>query len=136
MASASALPAAAPMLQPSILLQQPLGRNQRLRSRRWDAGVPHLLQPVLRAYLLAYASTVAPKIVSLVVRAAVKIYRRRKVDDKSRRPQFLLSLRRVLIEALHWQRFPAFCATLVGGSTLLQVSPKLYHHPSSECLDC
>ncbi|KAI9741270.1 MAG: hypothetical protein M1834_002987 [Cirrosporium novae-zelandiae] len=58
-------------------------------------SVPDALKPLLRAYSLGYLSSIGPRLLALL------IYR-------------------TLISALSLHRFPAFCGTIVGGSTLLQ----------------
>lgn len=96
--------------------------NPRSR-RKWDASVPPPLRPLVRAYLLAYASTVAPKLFSLLVRHLSKLRRKDKgVQNEKQDESLLASLQRILRDGMHWQRFPAFCAALIGGSTLLEVS--------------
>jgi hypothetical protein len=37
-----------------------------------------------------------------------------------------MSLEHILRTGLDWRRFPTFCAVLVGGSSLLEVSPFRY----------
>jgi len=89
--------------------------------QKWDRGVPPLLRPLLRAYLLGYASAVAPRIVTLVLQHATA--RRPGLSSRPLQPRraFLESLLRILRGGLDLQRFPTFCAVLVGGSTLLEV---------------
>ncbi|KAF4965545.1 hypothetical protein FSARC_6676 [Fusarium sarcochroum] len=84
--------------------------------------VPEILRPLIRAYLLGYASAVAPRLLTLVLQHVAK--RRRKLanqlapdlDDKS----FVKSAAYIVKTGFNPQRFPAFCAVLVGGSTLLK----------------
>jgi hypothetical protein len=80
-------------------------------------GVPHALRPVLRAYVLGYASSTAPRLLTLLL---THLSRKRKNIDEKPDDFFLLSLFRILKGGLELQRFPTFCAALVGGSTLLQ----------------
>ncbi|KAI3391540.1 hypothetical protein diail_7160 [Diaporthe ilicicola] len=92
---------------------------------RWDRSVPPLLRPLLRAYLLGYAFTVGPRLLALVLHHALKLARtRRKAADGPHEgkpePQLLESLSKTVRAGLEWQRFPTFCAALVGGSTLLE----------------
>lgn len=91
--------------------------------RSWDSSVPPSLRPLLRAYLLAYASVVAPKMVSLAAHRLAKWYRNNEKTGADRGPQtpFLVALKRILADALHPQRFPAFCAALIAGSAWLKV---------------
>lgn len=89
--------------------------------------VPPILRPVVRAYLLGYASAVAPRLLTLVLQEVVKRRRRSKqkqhlVAEQDNRQSFVDSAARILRTGLELQRFPAFCAALVGGTTLLQVS--------------
>jgi hypothetical protein len=80
-------------------------------------GVPPALRPVLRAYVLGYASSTAPRLLTLLL---THLSRKRKNIDEKPDDFFLLSLFRILKGGLELQRFPTFCAALVGGSTLLQ----------------
>lgn len=88
--------------------------------------MPPLLRPLLRAYLLGYAFAVGPRLLALVLHYALKLVRaRRKATngpggDKPE-PQLLQSISKTVRAGLEWQRFPTFCAALVGGSTLLEV---------------
>ncbi|KAL2832996.1 hypothetical protein BDW59DRAFT_94819 [Aspergillus cavernicola] len=70
-----------------------------------------LLQPILRAYALGYLSSTTPKVVSCLRRLW-------KNNDLSYRDK-LRELLRALTGALRLGSFPTFCASLVGGSTLL-----------------
>ncbi len=94
--------------------------------RRWDSGIPPLLRPLLRAYILGYASAVGPRLLTLFLQHLTK--RRQKAaasPNTDRQPQngepFSHALRRILAGGLDWQRFPTFCAVIVGGTTLLEV---------------
>ncbi|KAI2642256.1 integral membrane protein [Xylaria nigripes] len=99
---------------------------QRLRAQtRLDNAIPPILRPVCRAYILGYASAVAPRILALILRRhGVGRRKNRSSDntdgDKSSE-SFFASLRRILYGGLDPQRFPTFCAALVGGTTLLDV---------------
>jgi len=83
-------------------------------------AIPPLLRPLFRAYILGYGSAVAPRVLTLVLQ---HFPRRRHKDSALLQPQrpFWESLQRILRSGLDWQRFPTFCAVLVGGSTLLEV---------------
>jgi hypothetical protein len=87
------------------------------RGRAFVQGVPPALRPVLRAYVLGYASSTAPRLLTLLL---THLSRKRKNIDEKPDDFFLLSLFRILKGGLELQRFPTFCAALVGGSTLLQ----------------
>ena len=86
--------------------------------------VPEILRPLIRAYLLGYASAVAPRLLTLVLQHVAK--KRRKAanqlsldsDDSS----FVKSATHIVKTGFNLQRFPTFCAVLVGGGTLLQVT--------------
>lgn len=90
---------------------------------RWDERVPPPLRPLLRAYVLGYASAVVPRLLTLVLQQASQ--RKTKANAAVLPPpahgSFVGALRRILREGLDLRRFPAFCAALVGGSTLLEV---------------
>jgi hypothetical protein len=94
--------------------------GQRRSLRQWDRRLPPLLRPLVRAYLLGYASAVAPRVLTLVLQHATA--RRSRLKDGAVRPRssFVESLLRILRGGLDLQRFPTFCALLVGGSTLLE----------------
>ncbi|KAK5997094.1 hypothetical protein PT974_02446 [Cladobotryum mycophilum] len=85
-------------------------------------SLPPASRPLVRAYLLGYASAVAPRLLTLVLQFVSKKRRNAKkylpADQDER--SFLDSAIRILRTGLELQRFPAFCAALVGGSTLLQ----------------
>ncbi|KAJ9209112.1 hypothetical protein DTO021D3_346 [Paecilomyces variotii] len=73
-----------------------------------------ILKPIVRAYALSYLSSTVPRIVSWVRLV-------RKEDANSSPGQRITELRRILVNALRLNGFPAFCAFLVAGSTLLPV---------------
>lgn len=83
--------------------------------RLLDQRVPALLRPLIRAYLLGYAFSTVPRLLTLLL---THLSNRRKGSEKSQ--AFLPSLRHTLRVGLEWQRFPTFCAALVTGSTALQ----------------
>lgn len=87
--------------------------------------IPPSLRPLVRAYLLGYGSAVAPRLINLLLQ---HIYRRRRnakklvPEDQLREEKSLgVSAAHILKTGFDPQRFPTFCAVLVGGSTLLQV---------------
>ncbi|KAH8899516.1 hypothetical protein GQ53DRAFT_314019 [Thozetella sp. PMI_491] len=99
-------------------------RSPRAR-RKWDEGIPLLLRPLIRAYLLGYASAVGPRLLTLVLQ---HLTRRRHKDAPASpgghqlsRESFLAGLQRILRYGLEWRRFPTFCAVIIGGSTILEV---------------
>ncbi|KAJ4859059.1 hypothetical protein T069G_07326 [Trichoderma breve] len=85
-------------------------------------SLPAALRPLVRAYLLGYASAVAPRLLTLMLqfiskkRKSAKKYLSSDKDERS----FKDSAFKILRTGLDPRRFPTFCAALVGGSTLLQ----------------
>lgn len=78
--------------------------------------IDRLLRPALRAYLLGYAFTTGPRLLSLL-RYRFLLLRRRRHDPSP----FLHDLRCTLSAGLAWDRFATFCAALVGACTVLEV---------------
>lgn len=120
----TSIPVKRPPPPPSISPMAVLSPSLLSRRRKWDDGIPPLLRPLVRAYLLGYASSVAPRLLTLL---AQHIPRRtpKSTTHHARNGNgepFLVSLQRILQGGLDWQRFPTFCAAIVGGSTLLEVS--------------
>ncbi|QDS73743.1 hypothetical protein FKW77_004819 [Venturia effusa] len=74
------------------------------------------LKPVLRAYLLAYLSSTSPKVVGLLIALIQKDGQISKASH---------DLLRTMRKALELNRFPAFCAFIMGGSVTLQVPFRL-----------
>lgn len=95
-------------------------------------SIPPVLRPLVRAYLLGYASAVLPRLLTLVLQHLSN--RRRKAPNYALPERdentFLESAKHVLKTGLDPYRFPTFCAALVGGSTLLQVGHGLHDHKS------
>jgi len=87
------------------------------RSRQLEQAIPPVLRPVLRAYVLGYASSTVPRLLTLLL---THLSRRRKNIDLKPSESFLDSFIRILNGGLELQRFPTFCAALVGGSTILE----------------
>lgn len=83
------------------------------------AAVPPPLRPALRAFLLGYASAVGPRLVGLLARY---VKARRSREEVERKEPVGQRLRAALASGFGWDRFPAFCALLIGGSTFLEVS--------------
>lgn len=112
---------------------------------RWDDRIPPLLRPLVRAYLIGYASAVGPRLLTLLIQhltphitgSRPKKYDDAQGDQKPRQKQvdqsFLLSVSRILKGGLEWQRFPTFCALLAGGSTLCEVRNKTQKVPNLVC---
>ncbi|KAI1148243.1 integral membrane protein [Nemania diffusa] len=93
-----------------------------------DQTIPPLLRPILRAYVLGYASAVAPRVLTLILhngarwrRGAKDLHKGSSKDGAQPQDSFATSLRHILCSGLDPQRFPTFCAALVGGTTLLDV---------------
>ncbi|KAI0906676.1 integral membrane protein [Ustulina deusta] len=105
------------MTSSTPLLQRPQARA------RLDKAVPPILRPVLRAYVLGYASAVAPRVLTLILHNGARWRKGRglKTPAQPQQDSFAASLRHILCTGLDPQRFPTFCATLVGGTTLLDV---------------
>ncbi|KAK7921024.1 hypothetical protein PG985_009046 [Apiospora marii] len=92
--------------------------------QKWDRSIPPPLRPLVRAYALGYASTVVPRLFALVLQQVTPKKSRGGPDKGALQPPRecpVVSLQRILRAGLDPQRFPAFCATLVGGSTLLEI---------------
>ncbi|RYC63072.1 hypothetical protein CHU98_g3167 [Xylaria longipes] len=104
------------MTSSTPLLQRPQAHA------RLDKTILPILRPVVRAYVLGYASAVAPRVLTLVLQYGAR-WRRKSRGVNGTQPQdsFIESLRRILCSGLDPQRFPTFCATLIGGTTLLDV---------------
>ncbi|ETS06610.1 hypothetical protein M419DRAFT_31917 [Trichoderma reesei RUT C-30] len=109
----------------SALEFKPLAALQALQSSKGPLSLnvlPAALRPLVRAYLLGYASAVAPRLLTLMLqfiskrRKSKKKYLSADRDERS----FKDSAFRILRTGLDPRRFPTFCAALVGGSTMLQ----------------
>ncbi|KAF3482802.1 uncharacterized protein GIQ15_02126 [Arthroderma uncinatum] len=70
----------------------------------------HVLKPVARAFALGYLTTTLPKLISFL-----KTLQRRDLGTAEK----LQRLIRILHCGFKWDRFPAFCALLAGGSSIL-----------------
>jgi len=96
------------------------------RQKPLQHGFPLALQPILRAYVLGYASSTAPRLLTLLL---THLSRRRKSIDENPHYEFCRSFISIVRGGLHPKRFATFCAALVSGSILLQVhSGTLYVH--------
>ncbi|KAG5940135.1 hypothetical protein E4U59_002638 [Claviceps monticola] len=87
------------------------------------SSIPSALRPLVRAYLLGYASAVLPRLSTLFLQHLARRKPRRPdytLPDTHSDESLYISCQHVLRTALHPYKFPAFCAVLVGGSTLLQ----------------
>ncbi|KAI1121682.1 integral membrane protein [Nemania abortiva] len=108
------------MTSSTPILQRPRAQAQ------LDKAIPPILRPVLRAYVLGYASAVAPRVLTLILQNGARWRKGRGRglhNGDTTRPQdsFAASLRHILCGGLDPQRFPTFCALLVGGTTLFDV---------------
>lgn len=99
-----------------MTMQQPTTRISP-RNRLLEQGIPPALQPIARAYVLGYASSTVPRIMTLVL---LYIGRRGKNTHGKSEDHVLVSLAKILKGGLEPQRFPTFCAALVGGSSILE----------------
>ncbi|PKS09697.1 hypothetical protein jhhlp_004318 [Lomentospora prolificans] len=96
-------------------------RRQPSRSLHLSLGaVPPALRPAVSAFLFGYASAVGPRILTLLAQYCAAI-RASGHDGEKKRGRAVSSLRSALASGFGWNRFPAFCAALAGGSTLLEV---------------
>ena len=109
-----------------------LRRGAHSRGRKWDEPVPPILRPLVRAYILGYASSVGPRLVTLVLQVVAAGRKRVPAPDADTnadrdnakpppREPFAFSLRRILRSGFDPLRFPTFCAVLIGGTTILEV---------------
>jgi hypothetical protein len=85
--------------------------------RGLEQRIPPAFRPVIRAYVLGYASSTAPRLLTLLL---THLSRRRKNIDEKPEELFFPAFFRILRGGLEIQRFPTFCAALVGGSTFLE----------------
>lgn len=112
----SALPQ--PRRAPPMASQMSGLRHQNKTIKASTDRLRELLQPLLRAYALGYASSTTPRLLTLLV----TLVTRQSKDGEDRRFQrALFSAYRILRGGLELQRFPTFCAALIGGTSLLQV---------------
>jgi hypothetical protein len=98
----------------------PGGRVGGSLDARMPSSIPSSLRPLVRAYLLGYATAVGPRLLTLLLQFFTSRKPKHGRAEEANR-QFARSLAGVLRSALGLRRFPAFCAFLVGGSTLLEV---------------
>ena len=88
------------------------------RQNRASADQLHqLLRPLVKAYILGYASSTGPRVLTLLATLVTK----KSKDGERDFQRALLGIYRILRGGLEWQRFPTFCASLIGGTGLLQV---------------
>ncbi len=88
-----------------------------LDCRTLERRLPPILRPVFRAYILGYASSTTPRLLTLLL---THFGQRRKKSEENPDASLLHSFFRILKGGLELQRFPTFCAALVGGSTILE----------------
>lgn len=95
-------------------------------------SIPPCLRPLVRAYLLGYASAVLPRLLTLVLQHLANRKRKKPKYALPERDEntFAQSTKHILETGLDPCRFPTFCAALVGGSTLLQVGLIFFSCPS------
>ena len=80
---------------------------------------PSLLKPILRAYLFAHASSTGPRLLNLLVNTR---------SNHSNWRQTLTSIHEILLSSLDFNRFPSFCAALVGGYTTFRYFIQFLFH--------
>lgn len=115
----AAAPPAASGLPSSLRLRLPTTAQSASNLKGWkrlESRIPPLLRPLVRAYLLGYVSSVAPRLLTLVSKHVIRLKAGKKQQDG-----FVESFINILRGGMDWQRFPTFCAVLAGGSTLLEV---------------
>ncbi|KPM37214.1 hypothetical protein AK830_g9364 [Neonectria ditissima] len=83
-------------------------------------ALPEILRPLIRAYFLGYATAVAPRLLTLVLQYAAKRRRNQQLSPDLEDTSFVKSAKHIVRMGFNLQRFPAFCAVLAGGSTILQ----------------
>lgn len=96
---------------------QSMQSPRRSRVVSLERSIPPVLRPLVRAYVLGYASSTVPRLLALLL---AHLTRRRKSQSQKKQDGLLASAGSILLKGLDPQRFPAFCAVLIGGSTLLE----------------
>lgn len=95
-------------------------RKNRSEPRLLESSIPLLLRPAVRAYVLGYASSTAPRLLTLLV---THIGRRGRKDgdaDEKERETLVNSAVKIVRGGVELQRFATFCGLLVGGTTFIQ----------------
>lgn len=95
-------------------------------------GIPPPLRPLSRAFILGYAFSVTPRLLTTLLQFVSRLRQRRAASNQKDGDNLSTSLKRILKTGFDWRRFPTFCAVLVGGSTLLEVS-RIARTLSSTC---
>ncbi|CZS99382.1 related to integral membrane protein [Rhynchosporium agropyri] len=80
------------------------------KSRCLEQKLPPLLRPAILAYVLGYASSTAPRVLTLLL---TYLNRKRKNIDEKPDDKFINALIQILRGGLEFQRFPTFCAALL-----------------------
>lgn len=93
-------------------------RNALRLTLSMEQKAPSYLSPVLRAFVLGYASSTLPQLLTIVITFWSK---RRKALESGSNYDVVDALKRVFSISLEWNRFPAFCAALAGSSAVLAV---------------
>jgi hypothetical protein len=83
--------------------------------------IPASLRPLARAYVLGYASSVVPRLLALLLRHAAAKRKKNGATPVKHDHPIADSVAHIFRTALELHRFPAFCAALVGVTSLLQV---------------
>ena len=108
---------------PSLTMRLSLPRQKSLQY-----GLPLAVRSILRAYMLGYASSTAPRLLTLLL---TQLSRRRKNSDDYSRNEFCHAFVAILRGGFHPKRFATFCAALVGGSILLEVCLSQFNNSTS-----
>lgn len=86
------------------------------RVKALDRTVVHILRPLARAYILGYASSISPRLLGLLLSAI-----NGKKSPKYGQTSAFKSVLQILRGGLELQRFPTFCATLVGSYSFFRI---------------
>lgn len=120
-------------------MSQQLAARHRAPARSGGLAMPPALRPVARAYVLGYASAVAPRLLTLAVQHILKLKRNSDnlmPSDPTDEPTFVAGARHILRTGFDPQRFPMFCAVLVAGTSLLHVSLETADNKCAASLAC
>ena len=94
-------------------------RHKLTAGPRPSPQLQQLLRPLVKAFALGYASSTTPRLLTLLVSL---ITRKPRPGEEGKIQYAVHRIVQILRGGLDPQRFPTFCAALIGGSTLLHVS--------------
>lgn len=97
-------------------------RHQNAALKASADQIRQLLRPLVKAYVLGYASSTTPRLLTLFVSLVTKSS---KDGGERKLERALFGVYGILRGGFEWQRFPTFCAALIGGASLLQVRPSI-----------